>query len=218
MERKNVKKLAVFVSGSGTNLENLAEHIQKNELKNCEIRLVITDNPEAKALKRIERFKIESQIFERKNFKTKSDFETAIISSLKERQIDYVVLAGYMRILSSVFLREYRWKVVNIHPALLPDFPGGHAILDAWNAKAKETGVTVHFVDEGVDTGPIIVQKKVSRSDSDTLESLEQKIHAVEYEVYPQAVQWLVDGKLEVVNGKVVNLCAGEKSKGGKKL
>ncbi len=216
MAHGSVKKLAVFVSGSGTNLENLADSIRQSRLKNCEIRLVVTDNPQAKALERSKRFNLKSQIFDRKDFKTKADFENAILGSLKAEKIDFVVLAGFMRILSPEFIRAYPQRIVNIHPALLPKFPGAHAIQDAWNAKAKETGVTVHFVDEGIDTGPVIFQKKVVRLDSDTLESLEQKIHAAEYEVYPLAVQWLVDGKLKVVNGKVVNSCAGEQVKGGK--
>jgi len=218
MERKNIKKLAVFVSGSGTNLENLADRIQKGELRNCKIELVVSDNPRALALKRIQRFNLESKVFERKSFNSKAEFEAVIVGSLKEKRIDYVVLAGFMRILSPDFIKAYRWRVVNIHPALLPEFPGAHAIQDAWSAQAKETGATVHFVDEGVDTGAVILQKKVMVDTGETLESLERKVHTVEYEIYPQAIQWLVDEKLKVVNGKVVNLCAEEKYKGGKKV
>ena len=126
------------------------------------------------------------------------------MEALEREKVDFLVLAGFMRVLSPEFVRRYRWRIVNIHPALLPEFPGAHAISDAWEAGVRATGVTVHFVDEGVDTGPAILQRKISRTADDTLESLEEKIHALEYELYPQAVQLLVDGKLTVESGRVV--------------
>jgi len=106
-----------------------------------------------------------------------------------------VVLAGFMRILTEGFVKKFRGRLINIHPALLPAFPGAHAIKDAWDAKVKETGVTVHFVDSGVDTGPIILQEKVSVLPNDTLETLELRIHSLEYELYPQALNLVLSGK-----------------------
>ncbi len=208
------KRLAVLVSGSGTNFENLARRIQSGELKNCKIVLVVSDNPDAYALKRAEQFRLETLILDRKQFKSREDFEEKLKRSLESAHVDYVLLAGFVRILSSEFVRAFRWRIMNIHPALLPMFPGSHAIREAFEAGVSETGVTVHFVDEGVDTGPVILQEKVRRSPKDTLESLEQKIHAVEYELYPKAVQLLVDGKLRVENGKVVMIGGSENLKG----
>ena len=198
-----MKNLAVFVSGSGTNLENLAVKIKKGKLTNCQIALVVSDNPVALALKRAENYKLKTLVVCRKDFTLKEDFEAKIVAALKEHKIDFIVLAGFMRILSSNFVKQFHWKIINIHPALLPSFPGAHAIQDAWEAKAKETGVTVHFVNEGVDTGPIILQRNVMRILSDTLETFEQKIHEVEYELYPKAIQLLVDDRLAVKDGKV---------------
>lgn len=197
------KNLTVLVSGSGTNLENIAVHIEEGKLKRCRIGLVISDQPDAYALKRAERRGFETLVVNRKDYKTKAEFENVILSALEKAEIDFVVLAGFMRILSPDFVRALRWRIINIHPALLPKFPGAHAIRDAWEAKVKETGVTVHFVDEGVDTGPVILQKKIAVLPGEALESLEKRIHEVEYELYPKALQLLVDGKLEVVRGKV---------------
>ncbi len=200
----NPKNLAVFVSGSGTNLENIAKCIEQGKLTHCKIALVVCDNPEAYALKRAKRFNIETFVVNRNDYKSKPEFEDVIVRALETSNVDYIALAGFMRILSQEFVKRFGWKIINVHPALLPKFPGAHAIRDAWEAGIQESGVTVHFVDSGIDTGPVILQKKVVRDASDTLESFEQKIHQVEYELYPQAVQMLVDGKLSVSGGKVV--------------
>ena len=199
-----MKRLAVFVSGSGTNLENLAQKIEEGKLKGCKIALVISDDAEAYALKRAKRLNLDSVVVKRTDYKTKADFEGKIREHLQKAGIDYVILAGFMRILSPAFVAAYRWRVINIHPALLPNFQGPHAIKDAWEANAKESGATVHFVDEDVDSGPTILQGKVKREAGDTIEQFEQKIHQVEYEIYPKAIQLLVDGKLEVKDHKVL--------------
>jgi len=198
------KKLAVFVSGSGTNLENLSNKIREGKLNGCEIALVVSDNEKAVALERAKKSGLKSVVVRRRDSADTLSFEAKIMEALEREKVDFLVLAGFMRVLSPEFVRRYRWRIVNIHPALLPEFPGAHAISDAWEAGVRATGVTVHFVDEGVDTGPAILQRKISRTADDTLESLEEKIHALEYELYPQAVQLLVDGKLTVESGRVV--------------
>ena len=201
-----MKNLAVFVSGSGTNLENLAVKIETGELKHCQIELVVCDQLQALALKRAEKHHLKAFVLENKNFPAKRDFEKAIVKKLRAHQIDYILLAGFMRILSSEFVKEFEWKIINVHPALLPKFPGAHAIEDAWKAKVKETGVTVHFVDSGIDTGPVIFQESMKVLPTDTRPSLEERIHQLEYALYPKAVQLLVDGKLSLQRGQVVAL------------
>ena len=182
-----MKRLAIFVSGSGTNMENILEHIRAGKIK-AEAALVVSDNPEAYALRRAEKFNVECVVADRKNFPSRETFESEIERHLARKKIDFILLAGFMRILSPGFVKAHPKRILNIHPALLPKFPGGHAIRDAWEAKVKMTGVTVHFVDEGVDTGPVILQREVPVDPGETLESLEKKIHAVEYELYPEAL------------------------------
>ena len=190
-----MKQLAIFVSGSGTNMENILSHVRDGKIK-AEAALVVSDNPEAYALKRAEKYNVECVIVERKRFDSKESFEAEIRRHLERKKINLILLAGFMRILSPDFVRAYQKRILNIHPALLPQFPGAHAIRNAWAAKVKKTGVTVHFVDEGVDSGPIILQREVEIKPGETLESLEKRIHAVEYELYTQAINGVLEGKL----------------------
>lgn len=183
-----MKKIALLVSGSGTNMENLIIDCHNGRIP-AQAVLVISDNPEAGAIQKARNYGVRVEVVPRKTYKTKEEFEAQIIQHLEAAQIDYIVLAGFMRILSCEFVRKYKGKIINIHPSLLPAFPGAHGIRDAFEAKAKETGVTVHWVDEGTDTGPIILQEKVLVSPEDTLETLEAKIHAVEYKLYPEALR-----------------------------
>ena len=193
-----MNKLAIFVSGSGTNMENLLKEIQAGRIPGVESVFVICDNPEAPALEKAKRYSVEVKLVERKKFASKAEFEAEIVRYLLEKKIDWIALAGYMKILSPEFVKQFWGRIINIHPSLLPAFPGGHAIKDAFEAKAGETGVTVHFVDQGVDTGPIILQKKVKVAPGDTLETLETKIHQVEYEIYPEALQLVLAGKVKI--------------------
>lgn len=191
-----MKRIALFASGSGTNLENIAKECHNGRIP-AEASLVICDKPEAGAIKRARNYGIPVVMVDRKQFATKEAFEAEISKALEARKIDLIVLAGFMRILSPSFVRLYKGKIINIHPSLLPAFPGAHGIKDAFDAKVKETGVTVHFVDEGVDTGPVILQKKVTVEPTDTLEQLEEKIHSVEYQIYPEALRLVVSGKVK---------------------
>ena len=189
-----MKRLAIFASGSGTNLENLIKKCQSENVP-AEAALVVCDRPGAKAIERADRLGVPVAVIDRKDFASKKEFEAEIIKRLKEKKIDWVVLAGFMRILSAEFVHTYEGKIINIHPSLLPAFPGAHGIRDAFAAKVRETGVTVHFVNEGVDSGPIILQEKVTVDPADTLETLEAKIHAVEYEIYPEALKLVLSRK-----------------------
>ena len=189
-----MKQLAIFVSGNGTNMENILQHVKEKKIK-AEAALVVSDNPQAYALKRAEKYDVECLVVDRKQFQTKTDFESEIRRHLERKKIDYIILAGFMRILSKDFVRAYWGRIINIHPSFLPAFAGTHAIRDAWEAKVKETGVTVHFVDEGVDSGPIILQQKVKIDSGETLESLEKKVHVMEYEIYPEGINLVLSGK-----------------------
>ena len=190
-----MKQLAIFVSGSGTNMENLVLKIRERRMA-CHPAVVLCDKPGAKALERAAQLGVPAVLLDRKTFASKELFEQAISAELEKRKIDFVALAGFMRILSADFVKRYQGRLINIHPSYLPAFPGAHAIKDAFDAKASETGVTVHFVTPEVDAGPVILQRKVPVLSEDTLETLEARIHAVEYELYPDALGLICTGKV----------------------
>ncbi len=190
-----MKRLAFLVSGSGTNMAHLVRKIKAGELR-AEAAIVISNKPEAKALERARGLGVPTAVVSHKDHATREAFDEALAGCLELHKIDLVVLAGFMRVLTEGFVKKYWGRIINIHPALLPAFPGAHAIKDAWDAKVKETGVTVHFVDLGVDTGKIILQRKVPVLPQDTLETLEARIHGVEYEVYPEALKRVLSGKI----------------------
>jgi len=194
--------IGVLASGRGTNLQAIIEAIEDGKIEG-EIKMVISDHPKACALKRAQQYYIETRYIDFKEFKNREDYDKEIIKTLKEKKIDLVVLAGYMRILSPYFIKAYQNKIMNIHPALLPSFPGLHAQKQAVEAGVKVSGCTVHFVDEGVDSGPIILQKAVEVSDDDTEESLTEKILIEEHQIYPLAIQLFSESRL-IIQGKRV--------------
>lgn len=181
-------KTAVFASGSGTNFENIVNCINDGKIQNCTVEILIVDKEKAYALTRAKNLNIPAVYVNPKAFASKAEYEREIIRILQEKEIDLIVLAGYMRIISSVLLEAYSKRIVNIHPAYLPNFPGKQGILDAFNAKASETGVTVHYLDEGIDTGEIIRQEKFAVNPAWTLEELETHVHALEYKLYPEVL------------------------------
>lgn len=189
-----MKRIAFLVSGSGTNMENLIKRIRAKELP-AEAAVVISNKPGAKALEKAAALGVKTVVVDHKAYADRAAFDQALSECLEKHKADLIVLAGFMRILTERFVKKYHGRLINIHPALLPAFPGAHAIRDAWDAKVKETGVTVHFVDTGVDTGPVILQRKVPVLSSDTLETLEDRIHKLEYEIYPQALNLVLSGK-----------------------
>jgi len=189
-------RFAVFASGRGTNLQAIIRAVKKGKI-NAELALVISDNKDSYALKRAKRAKIKTLVIEAKNFSSREDYDAEIVKILEQERIDFIVLAGFMRIITSVLISKFRNKILNIHPALLPSFKGTHAIADAFNYGVRFTGVTVHFVDEKMDHGPIILQGLVKIKEDDTAESLEAQIHKVEHKIYPQAIQLFVEGKIK---------------------
>ncbi len=192
-----MKRIAFLVSGSGTNAENLIKRIQAGEILAIPA-LVISNKPGVTALEKAAALGVKTVVIDHKAYAERAAFDKALEECLESHKVDFVVLAGFMRVLTEGFVKKYYGRLINIHPALLPKFPGAHAIKDAWDAKAKETGVTVHFVDPGVDTGPVILQRKVPILPDDTLEILEARIHQVEYELYPEALKFGLSGKVKI--------------------
>ena len=195
--------IAVFVSGNGTNLQAIIDAIQSGYI-NSTIGLVLSDNKEAYALKRAIKSGIDTVFIDPKAYDSREDFDKAVIKHLKEKNIGLICLAGYMRLLSPYFIKEYESKIINIHPALLPSFKGMHGVRNALNYGVKITGPTVHFVTEEFDSGPIISQSVVEVMGDDTEESLTERVHEVEYKIYPEAIKDLVEGKLKLVGRKVL--------------
>lgn len=195
-------RIAVLVSGRGTNLQAIINAIHKGKVDG-EIKIVISDNPEAYALKRAKKNNIKTQVVNYQQFNSKEEYELEIIRYLTNYKIDLIVLAGYMRILSPFFVKKFRYRIINIHPALLPSFPGLHAQRQALQYGVKISGCTVHFVDEGVDSGPIILQKATIVKQYDTEDSLAKRILRHEHEILPKAIQLFAQNKIEIVNNKV---------------
>jgi len=202
IEEKVMINVGVLASGRGTNLQAIIEAIKEGKIEG-RISIVISDNRDAFALKRAKQNNIETEYINFKSFKNREDYDKEIMECLKEKDIDLVVLAGYMRILSPYFIRTYKNRIINIHPALLPSFPGLHAQRQAVEYGVKISGCTVHFVDEGVDSGPVILQKAVEVKDNDTEESLAERILKEEHQIYPRAIQLFCQGRL-IIKGRRV--------------
>lgn len=195
----NKKNVAVFVSGSGSNLQALID----SGIESANIAVVVCNKPGAYAIERARKYNIPVEIIDHKDYDSREDFEKEIISRIGDYNIDLIVLAGFMRILSPYFVRRYKHRIINLHPALLPAFPGMHSARQALEYGVKFTGCTVHFVDEGVDTGPIIKQAVVTVEDDDTEQSLLDKIHRKEHEIYPEAVRLFCENKLRIEGRRV---------------
>ena len=199
-----VKKvfLGVLVSGSGSNLQALIDHVEQGAL-DAEIRIVVSNNPCAFALERCRKHGIPSAIIDHREFPSRETFEDRLVDVLQSVGVDLVVMAGFMRILSRKFFQSFPMRVMNIHPALLPAFPGMHVQQKAVDYGVKFSGCTVHFADEGVDSGPIIIQAVVPVYDEDDAETLAARILSQEHRIYPQAVQYYAEGRIEFVGRRV---------------
>ncbi len=193
-------RIAVLVSGSGSNLQALIDARDAGRLLG-ELALVVSNRAAVRALERAQVAGIEAVVLEHRGFATREAFDGTLSSLLESRGIGLVVLAGFMRLLGPAFVVRWSGRLVNVHPSLLPEFPGAHALQDALAARARRTGVTVHFVDAGTDTGPIIVQEPVEVRSDDDLSSLAERVHAVEHRLYPQVVNALAAGDVKLVDG-----------------
>jgi len=195
-------KLGVLISGNGSNLQSIIDNIEKGSIKAL-IKIVVSNNPDAYGLTRAKNHGIPFAIIKNGDYKSKEDFDTQLVNILKDNGVELVALAGFMRIISPILLKAFPGRILNIHPALLPSFPGLHGQKQAVDYGVKYSGCTVHFVDEGVDTGPIIIQSAVPVLDDDTEETLAARILKEEHKIYPQAINLFAEGRLEIKGRKV---------------
>ncbi|PGY07976.1 phosphoribosylglycinamide formyltransferase [Bacillus sp. AFS031507] len=186
-------KIAVFASGTGSNFSAILESIHSKKIINVEVVLLVSDRPEALAVQKARDERIPVFTFFAKDYPNKKAYELEILDELTQRKVDFIVLAGYMRLLGNVLLRVYDRKIINVHPSLLPAFAGKDAIGQALDYGVKVTGVTVHYVDEGMDTGPIIAQQAVTIESDETRETLIEKIQEQEHRLLPEVIQRLAN-------------------------
>jgi phosphoribosylglycinamide formyltransferase 1 len=198
------KTVSFLASGRGSNFENVARKIKSGYIK-ADFGILISDKQDAKALKIAESFGMKSFFVDPKQFASREDFDRELVSLLKKAKTDLVVTAGYMRILSPYFVKAYKNKIINIHPALLPAFPGVNSQKKALDYGVKITGCTAHFIDEGTDTGPIILQAFVPVLPDDTEDKLSARILKEEHEILPHAVKLFCNGKLKI-KGRIVSV------------
>lgn len=198
-------RIAVLVSGNGSNLQALLEAQARGELAPGQIALVVSNRPGAFALERAAGFGVPALTVDHKAYPTREAFEDAVLAALDEHRVEAIVLAGFMRILTARFTDRYPLRILNTHPSLLPAFPGAHAPADALAHGAKITGVTVHFVDATLDGGPIIAQRALAIEDSDDATSLHRRIQRLEHQLLPEVVAQLARGRL-LCEGRVVRM------------
>jgi len=198
----NTFKLAVLVSGRGSNLQAIIDSIDREEL-DAHLSIVISNTKDAMALKRAEKHGIKTIFIDPSNYSSSKEYDKALVLKLKEFPIDLICLAGYMRILGEEIIQTFEKKIINIHPSLLPSFPGLNAQKQAINHGVKFSGCTVHFVDSGVDSGPIILQTVVPVYDNDDEKSLSKRILEQEHYLYPKAIKMIQENKIRV-NGRTV--------------
>jgi phosphoribosylglycinamide formyltransferase 1 len=197
-------KLGILISGGGSNLQSIIDHIEQGTLP-AQIKLVISNNDEAYGLIRAKNHGIPCVVLNHQDFAGREDFDRELVRLLQEAGVELIVLAGFMRILTPSFLRAFPQKIINIHPALLPAFPGTHVQQKAIDYGVKFSGCTVHFIDEGVDTGPVIIQAVVPVLPDDDAETLAARILKEEHKIYPQAIRYFAESRI-VKSGRHVSI------------
>lgn len=198
------KTVSFLVSGRGSNFTAIVKQIKKGAIK-AKPGIVISDRKEAKALDIARDFGMESFFVDQRAHSEKEGFETEMVNLLRQHKTDLIVTAGFMKVLSPYFVNAFKFKIINIHPALLPSFPGAHGQQDALEYGVKISGCTAHFIDEGVDTGPIIMQATVPVLENDTVNTLSARILKEEHRILPEAVKLFCEGKLSI-SGRTVNI------------
>lgn len=190
-------KIGVLISGSGTNLQAIIDRIADGSLK-AEVALVVSSRPGVRGIERAREAGLPVLVMEKSEYAEPETADAKIASALKEAGCEYVIMAGYMRMVRKPLLEAYPGRIVNLHPALLPSFKGAHAIQDAFDYGVKVTGVTVHFADDKYDCGPIIAQRALPVEEGWDVDTLEEHIHAIEHELYPEVVGWLAAGRVHL--------------------
>ncbi|HEY4491090.1 MAG TPA: phosphoribosylglycinamide formyltransferase [Acidobacteriota bacterium] len=198
-------RIAVLISGRGSHLRNLIQMCAQHKIA-AQITVVISNKADAPGLQYAREAGIEMIVLSHKEFAGREEFDSRIVELLKERSIDLVCLAGYMRLLTSIFIQAFPLRIMNVHPALLPAFPGLHSQKQAVDYGVKVTGVTVHFVDEGLDSGPIILQQVMAVEQNDTEETLAERLLPIEHQTYAEAVRLFFENQLKVEGRKVLIL------------
>lgn len=199
-------RMAVFASGEGTNFQAMVEAWRQGnfgEQGTATIELLVSDKPQAPVVQRAIDAGIDTYVFHPKEYSSREQYELEIVAELARREIDLIVLAGYMRLLTPTIVNPYNGRMINVHPSLLPAFPGKDALGQAIDYGVKLTGITVHFVDNGMDTGPIIAQQSIEVHHEDTVETLAERIHDIERTLYPQVVAQIAAGKVKLEGRQV---------------
>ncbi|HDM8212999.1 TPA: phosphoribosylglycinamide formyltransferase [Vibrio harveyi] len=196
-----MKNIVVLISGNGSNLQAILEACEDN-MPNAQVAAVFSNKADAYGLERAKQFDVNDHFVDPKAFDSREDFDAELMQQIDEYQPDVIVLAGYMRILSSAFVSYYLGKMINIHPSLLPKYPGLHTHQRAIDAGDKEHGTSVHFVTEELDGGPVVLQAKVPVFEDDDADTLAARVQTQEHKIYPMVTKWLVDGRLSMTEGK----------------
>ncbi len=194
--------LVVLISGSGSNLQAIIDAIGAQTL-HANIKAVISNRPDVKGLQRAQSADIPAITLDHKNFENRQDFDRQLMKVIDQQQPDLIILAGFMRILSDDFVAHYDGRMLNIHPSLLPEFKGLNTHQRALDAGVKQHGVTVHFVSNELDGGPLVLQAVIDVTDDDTVQTLQQRVHQQEHIIYPMAIEWITQQRLEMVNQQV---------------
>ncbi|ULL13686.1 phosphoribosylglycinamide formyltransferase [Paenibacillus sp. H1-7] len=190
-------RIAIFASGSGSNFQAIADAVQGGKL-DASIELLVCDRPQAPVVQRAQEAGVAVHTFRPKEYPSREAYEQEILELLRGKQVDLVVLAGYMRILTDVLVGAYWGRMINIHPSLLPSFPGLHAVRQALVHGVKVTGITVHVVDGGLDSGPILAQRALDIVPGDTEQSLSERIHPMEHELLPHVISQIASGQIDL--------------------
>lgn len=196
-----MKNIVVLISGNGSNLQAILEACEAN-MPNAQVAAVFSNKADAYGLERAKQFDVNSHFVDPKAFESREDFDAELMKQIDEYQPDVIVLAGYMRILSSAFVSHYLGKMINIHPSLLPKYPGLHTHQRAIDAGDREHGTSVHFVTEELDGGPVVLQAKVPVFEDDDADALAARVQTQEHNIYPMVTKWLVEGRLSMTEGK----------------
>ncbi|MBP1995790.1 phosphoribosylglycinamide formyltransferase [Paenibacillus eucommiae] len=195
-------RIAVFASGSGSNFQAIVDCVQSKEL-DVSIELLVCDRPDALVVGRAIQANVPVFTFRPKEYASREAYEALILKELSDRKVDLIVMAGYMRIITNVLVEPFYGRMINIHPSLLPSFPGTKAITQAYEYGVKLTGVTVHFVDGGLDSGPIVAQRSIEIGEGESEAALTQRIHAIEHGLLPQVIDWLRAGRVSLEGRRV---------------
>ena len=203
-------KLAILASANGTNAQAIIEAVQAGRL-DADVRVVLTNKPDAGVIERAHRLGVPVEIVPSKGHRNRAEYDALVVETLKKYDVDAIALAGWMRILSEVFINAYSGRILNLHPALLPSFKGATAIVDAYEHGVRITGCSVHLVTLELDAGPVIIQAAVPING--TVDELEAQIHRMEHRIFPQALQWYAEGRVSTTGHKVFVAPAQDKVK-----